>query len=47
MERMTWATTEPLNDVEEAISLVGETWGLSDLVQTQVKTSLLQERIGQ
>ena len=47
MERMTWATKEPLKNVEEAISLVGESWGLSDLVQTQVKTSLLQERSGQ
>jgi hypothetical protein len=47
MERMIWATREPLKDAEEAISMVGETWGLSDLVQAQVTTSLLQERRGQ
>jgi hypothetical protein len=44
---LTWATTEPLKDAEEAISTLGETWGLSDLLQMQVKTSLLRERSGQ
>ncbi len=47
MERMIWATREPLSDVEAAISTVSETWGLSEILQTQVTTSLKQESRGQ
>lgn len=47
MERMSWATRESLPDVEEAISTLGETWGLSETLQTQVTTSLKQELRGQ
>ena len=47
MERMTWATREPLSDVETAIATLGETWGLSETLQGQVTTSLQQETRGQ
>ena len=47
MERMTWATREPISDVEQAISTIGETWGLSETMQAQVTTSLAQETRGQ
>lgn len=47
MERMTWATREPISDVEAAISTLGATWGLSETLQAQVTTSLKQETRGQ
>ena len=47
MERMIWATREPLKDVERAITTLGETWGLSESLQLQVTNSLKQETRGQ
>jgi hypothetical protein len=43
MERMLWATREPIPDVEKAVETMGETWGLSETVQAQVTTALLRE----
>jgi hypothetical protein len=43
MERMLWATREPIPDVQKAVETMGEFWGLSETVQAQVSTALLRE----
>jgi hypothetical protein len=47
MERMIWATREPISDVEKTIAAMGETWRLSETLQAQVTNALRKERSGQ
>lgn len=47
LERLSWATSEPVREVEATIAYFGNLWVLSQRTQEQVKLALLSERADQ
>lgn len=47
MERLSWATTEHLNDVDATIERLAEAWNLTQTTQEHVRLALLGERTDQ